>query len=105
LKHQEGIMTTYTGNRTVKGGYYLNLREWKLEAVDGNVGVLPPGEEARYVRIPLLAMLVVAPVLGLLFVVVLPFLGLAVLIEEGWHLTMAAVARRAAHRQATTVHR
>lgn len=99
-------MTTYTGNRTVKGGYYLNVRDWKLEAVDGKVGTLPAGEEARYVRIPLPAMLVVAPVLGLLFVVLLPFLGLAVLIEEGWHLAITAVAaRRAAHHEGTIAHR
>lgn len=90
-------MTTYTGTQNVKGGYYLNLNGWNMEAVNGKAGVLPGDESARYVRVPMLALLVVAPLLGLGFVVVLPFLGLAVLGEQGWHkATQAAAARRAA---------
>jgi hypothetical protein len=87
-------MRTYSGTETVKGGYYLNVREAKLEAVDGRAGTLPGEAHARYVRVPLLAMLLLAPLLGLLFVVVLPFLGLAVLVEQGWHKAAVLRARR-----------
>ena len=75
-------MATYTGNQTVKGGYFLNLRDWKLEVVEGDTGVLPGAEDIRYRRVPMLGMLVVAPLMGLLFVVLLPFIGLAVIGER-----------------------
>ena len=75
-------MATYTGNQTVKGGYFLNLRDWKLEVVEGDTGVLPGDQDIRYRRVPMLGMLVVAPLMGLLFVVLLPFIGLAVIGER-----------------------
>ena len=106
MNHQEAIMTTYTGNDMVKGGYYLNVRDWKVEAIDGAVGALPAVEGARYVRVPLLAMLALAPLFGLGFVVVLPFLGLVVLGEEAWGKAAAAVAaRREASGKAVGAHR
>jgi hypothetical protein len=103
LNRKEGVMKTYFGAETVKGGYYLNVGEWKLEAVDGNAGTLPGGAEARYVRVPMPGLLVVAPVLGMALVVVLPFFGLAVLGEGLWTKarTMLAVRRV----RATTVRR
>jgi hypothetical protein len=97
-------MTTYTGTQTVKGGYYLNVAEWELKAIDGKGGTLPGGEQDRFVRVPLAALLVIAPVLGLIFVVLLPFLGLAVVVEQAWRKTMAVVETRRAAR-VTTVRR
>jgi hypothetical protein len=45
-------------------------------------------------------------VLGLLFVVLLPFLGLAVVVEQLWHKTLVAVReRRAAAVRAATLRR
>lgn len=76
-------MTTYTGTQPVTAGYYFNARGWKLETVEGT-GVLPGDATVTYVRVPALAMLVLAPTMGFAFVVLLPFLGLAVLIEQGW---------------------
>ena len=99
-------MATYKGAEKVKGGYYLNRQEWKLEVIEGASGTLPGDEGARYVRVPLLGMLVVAPFLGLMFVVVMPFLGLAVLVEQGWQKALAAVvARRARIVPPTTIPR
>ncbi len=91
-------MATYTGNETVKGGYYLNTGEWKLEVVERPEGVLPGDVAARFVRVPALLMLPLAPIMGLVFVVLIPFFGLAVLIEQGWH--KAAPYVRAARREA-----
>jgi hypothetical protein len=76
-------MKTVTGGRTVKGGYFLNLRDWKLEVVEGNTGVLPGDETLRYRRLPVLGLVVLAPMMGLAFVVMLPFIGLAVIAERG----------------------
>ncbi len=78
-------MTTYTGTQTVKGGYYLNTRDWKLEVVNAPAGVLPGDEGAPYRRVPAPAMLVVAPLMGMVFVMLIPFFGLAVLGEQAWH--------------------
>jgi hypothetical protein len=75
-------MTTYRGKQTVKGGYFLNLRDWKLEVVEGHTGVLPGDADARYRRVPMFGMLLVAPLMGLLFVILLPFIGLAVIGER-----------------------
>jgi hypothetical protein len=77
-------MRAYKGNDMVKGGYFLNLRDWKLEVVEGDTGVLPGNDETPYRRVPMLGMLVVAPVMGLAFVVLLPFIGLAVIGEKLW---------------------
>ena len=84
-------MTTCTGRETVKGGYYLNVAEWKLEAVDGAAGTLSGGPGARYVRVPMLALLVVAPLLGLVLVVLLPFFGQSMDLGPiaGWGLGLA----------------
>ena len=75
-------MTTYTASQTVKGGYYFNTRQWKLEAVEGSTGRLPGDEHARFVRVATPALLVIAPLMGLVFVIALPFLGLAVLAQH-----------------------
>jgi hypothetical protein len=77
-------MTTFQGTQTVKGGYFLNLRDWKLEVVEGETGVLPGAADICYRRVPMLGMLVVAPLMGLAFVIVLPFIGLAVIGEKLW---------------------
>lgn len=88
-------MRTFNGGENVKGGYYFNLREWRLDVIDGAGGLLAaPG---RYVRIPVLLMLALAPLMGFAFVMLIPFIGLAVVIEHGgrWLYKTVAVRRRA----------
>jgi len=95
-------MRTYKGNETVRGGYYLNRHEMKLEVIEEASGMLPGDEHANYVRIPGLALLFVAPLLGLLFVMVMPFLGMAVVIEQGGR-KLATVLRPRPARQAEVI--
>jgi hypothetical protein len=75
----EVVMFTYTGGDRVKGGFYWNRGTWHLENVEGKTGALPGNGETRYIWIPTLLMLVLAPVMGGLFVVFLPFIGFALL--------------------------
>ena len=89
-------MKTYTGGQTVKGGYFLNLRDWKLEVLEGNTGLLPGDDQIRYRRVPMLAMIALAPMMGLMFVVLLPFIGLAVIGEQVVRKTRALAGAKAA---------
>ncbi len=73
-------MLKHTGGETVKGGFYWNQAQWHLENVEGRHGVLPGTEDTRYTRVPTLLMFVLAPLMGALFVVFLPFIGFALLV-------------------------
>ena len=70
-------MTRYTGGTKVAGGYYLNLRTWDFQAVDGTEGVLPGADV--FVHLPALLVLPAALVLSFVFVVFLPAIGFALL--------------------------
>jgi hypothetical protein len=77
-------MATFKGAQTVNGGYYLNTGEWKLEMVEAPSGTLPGDAHAIYRRVPVPAMLALAPIIGLVFVMAVPFIGLAVIGEQLW---------------------
>lgn len=67
-------MTTYTGTQEVDPGLYLNLRKFRLASMERR-GPLPGTTEETYRRMPMLMMLALAPVLGLVYVIFLPFIG------------------------------
>lgn len=87
-------MATFKGAETVSGGYYFNTREWKLSMVEAPTGVLPGDDGAPYVRVPVIAMLVLAPLMGLVFVLAVPFVGLAVIVEHLWKSARTAFAAK-----------
>ena len=74
-------MATFKGGQSVKGGYFFSRRDWKLEMVEAPFGTLPGDAGTTWRRVPVPAMLVLAPLLGLAFVMLLPFIGLAVVCE------------------------
>jgi len=74
-------MTRYTGGETVKSGFYWNPRHWAVTLVEHQGGVLPGEHDERYLRLPVLAMLLVAPIMGALYVVFLPFIGFAMVLD------------------------
>lgn len=73
-------MFKHKGGDVVKGGFYWNQAKWHLENIEGKSGSLPGDESARYARVPTLLLFVLAPLMGALFVVFLPFIGFALLI-------------------------
>ena len=85
-------MKGLSGGRTVAPGLYWSFAEWQVVTVSGKAAALPGGAEERYLRIPTLGMLLLAPVMGALLVVFLPFLGFALLGREvlDWTYTRAA---------------
>ncbi len=69
-------MTTYTGKQNVEPGLYLNLKKFSVKNIEKR-GALPGTEADTYRRVPLLLVLATAPLLGLVFVIFLPFIGFA----------------------------
>jgi hypothetical protein len=69
-------MTTYTGTQNVEAGLYYSARPFKLTTMDQN-GPLPGADDRIYHRVPMILMLALAPLLGLAFVIFLPFIGFA----------------------------
>lgn len=90
-------MTKYTGGDTVKAGFYWNRGKWGAEVVPAEGGALPGTPETVYNRIPWPVLLVVAPVMGGAFAMLLPFLGLAMLAKHAFNaLTGRAAVRHEA---------
>jgi len=86
-------MATVNGGSTVKGGFYFNLRKLQIVPVNGKTGVLVGAADQRYFRVPALGVLVLAPVLGGLFVVFLPVIGFVLVAQHMARLAAMAVKR------------
>jgi hypothetical protein len=69
-------MTTYTGTQNVEAGLYYSVRPFKLTTMDQK-GPLPGAGDRTCHRVPMILMLALAPLLGLAFVIFLPFIGFA----------------------------
>ena len=64
------------GGHTVKAGTYWNMVNGsRIDLAEE--GILPGGHDTLYVKAPSIAVLAAGPVLGLLFAVFLPFIGIA----------------------------
>lgn len=73
-------MTTISGGAAVRNGYYWNLGGWEVIPVERDGATLPGGRGDKFMKVPLLAVLMLMPVMGGLFVVFLPFIGFALAI-------------------------
>jgi len=68
------------GGNTVAAGTYWNMANGSR--IDMHVeGVLPGDANTRYLKAPVAVMIMAAPVLGLLFAVFLPFIGIAMAVQ------------------------
>jgi hypothetical protein len=72
-------MTKHNGGNAVKAGFYWNLKKWEMVPLSGIGGTLPGGPGDRYLKVPIVAFLFVAPVMGGLYAFFLPFIGFAML--------------------------
>jgi hypothetical protein len=68
-------MATFNGNSSVPGGYYFSTKNFNVEVIGDEGGVLPGDASARYVGIPFPALFLVVPVVGLAFLIFLPAIG------------------------------
>ncbi len=80
--------TTMSGG-AVRSGYYLDPAGWRIEPV-AEGGRLPAGD-AKWIRIPTAAALALVPILGGLFLVFLPFIGIVLTIRALAHEMVKAL--------------
>jgi hypothetical protein len=71
------IMRRYRGSSKVKAGFYWSPQRWEIYPMPGHGGILPGAGDTHYYRVPMLLMLFGAPLLGLAYVIFLPFIGFA----------------------------
>ena len=64
------------GGQTAAAGTYWNMADGSRIDLTGE-GILPGGQQDRYIKAPSAAVLAAGPVLGLVFAVFLPFIGIA----------------------------
>jgi hypothetical protein len=70
-------MTTYNGNSQVKSGYYFSMSTLGVEVIGEEGGRLPGASTVTYFSIPFPLLFAVVPVVGLAFLMFLPFIGFA----------------------------
>jgi hypothetical protein len=73
------MMTKRIGGMAAKNGFYWNLGKWEMTLVPKQGGILPGGVSDRYLKVPVLALLVIAPLMGAAYAMFLPFIGFAML--------------------------
>jgi hypothetical protein len=74
---EERDMTTLSGGAAVRNGYYWNLGRWEVIPVERDGTALPGGRGDKFMKVPLLAAVLLLPIMGGLFVVALPFIAFA----------------------------
>jgi hypothetical protein len=73
------MTTKRIGGTAAKTGFYWDLRKWEMTMVPKQGGILPGDATERYLKVPVLALLVVAPLMGAAYAMFLPFIGFAML--------------------------
>ena len=69
------------GGSEAKGGIYWKKGKWEIVTVEGKEGTLPGTEEIEYVRIPGIVFGPLALILGLVFYLFLPLIGIYMLLS------------------------
>jgi hypothetical protein len=87
-------MTTYAGGTEVKPGFYWNRGAWELVTVSTEEKMLPGGGLDEFWRVPTLVMLVVAPFMGMAYVMFLPFIGFALVFQHAGRVVRRKVRAR-----------
>lgn len=75
-------MKRMSGGTEAQPGFYWNAADWQIVTVEKEPRALPGGREQAYVKVPAVGMLMLAPLLGLSFVVFLPFVGFALVARQ-----------------------
>lgn len=67
-------MTRHIGTHTAEPGLYVNFRQLSFKSLEDE-GPLPGTSADVYYRVPMVALFVMAPLVGLAYVIFLPLIG------------------------------
>ncbi|MFZ1058644.1 MAG: hypothetical protein WAP47_05575 [Candidatus Rokuibacteriota bacterium] len=87
-------MFRHHGGTPEKCGYYWDPRKWEMVTVAKKGGLLPGAAERHYFRVPILVLLLLAPVLGGVYTVFLPFIGFSLVLRLAARKTAEALPRQ-----------
>jgi hypothetical protein len=76
-------MRRYQGSQWVKAGYYVSPARREIVSIERDGGELPGESGVRFFRIPFPLLMIVSPILGAMYVVLLPVLGLGAIVWLG----------------------
>ncbi len=92
-------MTRIEAGTAAKAGYYFNPRSWEVHPVAVN-GERLPGE-GTWIAVPTVAALILSPLLGLAFLMFLPFIGFYLTLEAALRPVLRAFRHGAGELAAT----
>jgi len=72
----------HNGGTKANYGFYWSAKAWDMAMIPAEGGLLPGGTDRHYTRIPTFLFLAMAPLMGALYVVFLPFAGFALLLTH-----------------------
>ncbi len=72
-------MANRIGGTAAKSGFYWNLGKWEMTMVPKQGGILPGDVTDKYMKVPVIGLLVIAPMMGAAYAMFLPFIGFAML--------------------------
>jgi hypothetical protein len=70
-------MQKHTSGERVERGFYWNVKGWEAQPISTGGGVLKGAPGDTFVKVPLLAVLFLAPLMGAVYAIFLPFIGFA----------------------------
>ena len=70
-------MQKHKSGERVGRGFYWNVKRWEAQPVSSAGGVLTGQPGDTHIRVPLLVVLVLAPLMGAAYAIFLPFIGFA----------------------------
>jgi hypothetical protein len=77
-------MAHFEGGKKVNYGFYWSMKAWDMAMVPAEGGLLPGGSDVHYTRIPTVLFLLMAPMMGALYVVFLPVAGFALVANHAF---------------------
>jgi hypothetical protein len=77
-------MAHFEGGKKVNYGFYWSMKAWDMAMVPAEGGLLPGASDVRYTRIPTVLFLLMAPMMGALYVVFLPVAGFALVAHHAY---------------------
>lgn len=88
-------MARRQAGEAVKAGFYWRMAHWQIVTIAENGETLPGNAGEPYLRIPALLMLLLAPIMGGLLVIFLPFVGVAIVLQHAVRAAFRAVHKTA----------